>query len=252
MVATAWYEQGIRFLDVSDPRNIEQKAFYMPEGATMWAAYWAPNAENIVYAVDNTARADRRAAASNRDRGRREPERLRLRWPAHWFDGQTDAVEHAKFGWVCRLRRRLDRLVVERAPEVERRQRPVRPPRLADLEHLAASGIFFRPYARSTARLIPRSPTGSTSGRPRWKIRNMSAVHWPRPFTAVSCAVTSSSGSLEGGRARARPTRRARPASAGRRPSGVTARPTRTSSGSAASSSAGVGVRPPNRAVSRS
>ena len=41
---------------------------------------------------------------------------------------------------------------------------------------------------------MPRSPTGSTSGRPRWNIRNMSAVHRPRPLTATSSAATSSSG----------------------------------------------------------
>jgi hypothetical protein len=101
LVATAWYEQGIRFLDVSDPKNIEQKAFYLPEGGTMWAAYWAPNADDIVYAVDNTRglidvlRVDRTAAET--------AEAVEAPLAAHWFDGQADAVEHSKFGWVCRL-----------------------------------------------------------------------------------------------------------------------------------------------------
>ena len=102
MVATAWYEQGIRFLDVSEPRDIKQKAFYLPEGSTMWAAYWAPNAKDIVYAVDNTRglvdvlRYNRRAAAET-------PGGIEAPLAEHWFDGQSSAVQHAKFGWVCRL-----------------------------------------------------------------------------------------------------------------------------------------------------
>jgi hypothetical protein len=40
----------------------------------------------------------------------------------------------------------------------------------------------------------PRSPTGSTSGRPRWNMANMSTVQGPMPLTAVRDA--SSSGSL--------------------------------------------------------
>jgi hypothetical protein len=101
LVATAWYEQGIRFLDVSDPRNIEQKAFYLPEGSTMWAAYWAPNADDIVYAIDNTRglidvlRVNRTAAEASGA--------VEAPLAAHWFDGQSDAVAHSKFGWVCRL-----------------------------------------------------------------------------------------------------------------------------------------------------
>ena len=50
-------------------------------------------------------------------------------------------------------------------------------------------------YCTWTARRMPWSPTGSTSGRPRWNIRNMCALHSPMPFTAVSCSITSSSGS---------------------------------------------------------
>jgi len=100
VVATAWYEQGIRFLDVSNPRDIEQKAFYLPEGATMWAAYWAPNAKDIVYAVDNTRgvidvlRYNKRAADSSGA--------VEAPLPVG-IDAPSDAVAHAKFGWACRL-----------------------------------------------------------------------------------------------------------------------------------------------------
>jgi hypothetical protein len=38
--ANAFYEQGVRFLDVSDPRNIRQIGWYRPADANTWAAYW--------------------------------------------------------------------------------------------------------------------------------------------------------------------------------------------------------------------
>src|SRR5437588_63109 len=41
-----------------------------------------------------------------------------------------------------------------------------------------------------TARRIPRSPTGSTSGRCRWNIRNMCALQVPIPRPAT-CSITA-------------------------------------------------------------
>ena len=40
---------------------------------------------------------------------------------------------------------------------------------------------------------MPRSPVEITSGRPRWKIRNISAVQRPMPLISISSAITSSS-----------------------------------------------------------
>jgi hypothetical protein len=42
---------------------------------------------------------------------------------------------------------------------------------------------------------MPRSPTGITSGRSSWNIRNICAVHSPSPFTAVSSAMIVASSS---------------------------------------------------------
>ena len=42
---------------------------------------------------------------------------------------------------------------------------------------------------------MPRSPPERTSGRSRWKSRNISAVHWPRPRTATISSIASSSAS---------------------------------------------------------
>ena len=67
-------------------------------------------------------------------------------------------------------------------------------PGLADLQHLvSAVGISSSPYSIWIALRMPRSPPERTSGRSRWKIRNISAVHWPRPRTATISSITSSS-----------------------------------------------------------
>lgn len=40
ITANAFYEQGVRFLDTSDPANIRQIGYYLGDGANTWAAYW--------------------------------------------------------------------------------------------------------------------------------------------------------------------------------------------------------------------
>jgi hypothetical protein len=52
VAAVGWYEQGVRFLDVRNPADIRQIGYYLPIDGSTWAAYWAPNASNIVYTAD--------------------------------------------------------------------------------------------------------------------------------------------------------------------------------------------------------
>jgi hypothetical protein len=47
--ANAFYEQGVRFLDVSDPRDIRQIGWYRPTDSNTWAAYWHAG---LVYVAD--------------------------------------------------------------------------------------------------------------------------------------------------------------------------------------------------------
>ncbi|MDT7570098.1 MAG: hypothetical protein QOE05_272 [Actinomycetota bacterium] len=42
ITANAFYSQGTRFLDVRNPRDIKQLAYYRPDDANTWAAYWRP------------------------------------------------------------------------------------------------------------------------------------------------------------------------------------------------------------------
>ena len=53
LLAQGWYDQGVRFLDVSDPRNIRQVGYWVTAG-TFWAAYFAPTdpTGQTVYGLD--------------------------------------------------------------------------------------------------------------------------------------------------------------------------------------------------------
>ncbi|HEX8082697.1 MAG TPA: hypothetical protein VF529_00305 [Solirubrobacteraceae bacterium] len=55
LVAQGWYEQGTRFLDVSDPRDIRQVGFWIPNKTLTWGALYPPTdpTGEIVYSLDN-------------------------------------------------------------------------------------------------------------------------------------------------------------------------------------------------------
>ena len=49
------YAQGTRFLDVRDPTNPTQIAYYRPADASAWAPYWH---RGLVYVADNVRGVD--------------------------------------------------------------------------------------------------------------------------------------------------------------------------------------------------
>ncbi len=57
LLAQGWYDQGVRFLDVSDPGDIRQVGYHVTAG-TFWAAYFAPADPSIVYALDTASGLD--------------------------------------------------------------------------------------------------------------------------------------------------------------------------------------------------
>jgi len=57
LLAQGWYDQGVRFLDITNPRDITQVAYYATTG-TFWAAYFAPGDPSIVYGLDVTSGID--------------------------------------------------------------------------------------------------------------------------------------------------------------------------------------------------
>ncbi len=54
LVAQGWYEEGTRFLDVSDPKNIKQVGYWIPAKGETWSAIFAPTdpTGQTVYALD--------------------------------------------------------------------------------------------------------------------------------------------------------------------------------------------------------
>jgi hypothetical protein len=55
VLAWAFYGQGVRFLDVSNPRNIRQIGYYRADDASAWAAYFH---KGYVYVADNARGVD--------------------------------------------------------------------------------------------------------------------------------------------------------------------------------------------------
>ncbi|MFT4744623.1 MAG: hypothetical protein ACI9AD_000468 [Nitriliruptoraceae bacterium] len=49
LLTYAFYGQGVRFLDVSDPRDIRQVGYYRPDGGNAFASYWH---DGYVYVAD--------------------------------------------------------------------------------------------------------------------------------------------------------------------------------------------------------
>jgi hypothetical protein len=112
LVATAWYEQGTRLLDTSDPTNIKQVGYFMAPDSVVWAAYWSPTDPSIVYVMDHQRGIDVLRVGSRVTAHRAK----RVSAPAvpRWFRAGTKlsrkrlAAEggrmHPDFGWVCRVR----------------------------------------------------------------------------------------------------------------------------------------------------
>ncbi|GAC1421595.1 MAG: hypothetical protein NVSMB57_15100 [Actinomycetota bacterium] len=52
VVAVAWYNQGVRFLDVTNPRNIRQIGYFIGPATQASAAYFVPGHDDLVYVAD--------------------------------------------------------------------------------------------------------------------------------------------------------------------------------------------------------
>lgn len=51
-IALAHYQQGVRFLDVSDPGAIREKGWWVPPDSVASAAYFHPDNSDVVYVID--------------------------------------------------------------------------------------------------------------------------------------------------------------------------------------------------------
>jgi hypothetical protein len=99
LVAIAWYEQGVRLLDIDDPTEITQVGYWLPAGAAAtWSTYWSPTAKDILYVVDNKRGVD----VLRVRRGKTAPTEAPI-LPA-WTAGQRSFGEsYPGWNFVCRV-----------------------------------------------------------------------------------------------------------------------------------------------------
>ena len=117
VVAQGWYEQGVRFLDVSDPAKIRQIGFFSAPTALNWAAYFPPTdpTGEIVYSFDAThgidvlklARPAKGALSVPREPcvncARFRPPTVKMPIRPEWYSAPTIGLPDDRFGYVCRL-----------------------------------------------------------------------------------------------------------------------------------------------------
>ncbi len=98
LVAQGWYDQGVRFLDVTNPREIKQVGYYATTG-TFWAAYFAPGDRETVYALDTTSGVDvLRIDRSSSAQARRMPVTA-----ADLLRGTRKLTPSSRWGFACPL-----------------------------------------------------------------------------------------------------------------------------------------------------
>ncbi|MCA1834572.1 MAG: LVIVD repeat-containing protein [Actinomycetota bacterium] len=103
VVAVGWYNQGLRFLDVSNPRHIRQVGYWMGPMTTASAGLFVPGRGDIAYSVDYTRGLDVLKIAD----GGRNAITVRAPVRAEWFTDYA-GVRFAQalrpddaFGWAC-------------------------------------------------------------------------------------------------------------------------------------------------------
>jgi hypothetical protein len=101
IAAVGWYEQGTRFLDVSNPRDIRQVGYYLPASGSTWAAYWSPTdpSGRIVYTADaylgvQVLRIDRAATSDGMST-------VAAPVPSSWFGSPAAYVPSDTWGFSC-------------------------------------------------------------------------------------------------------------------------------------------------------
>ncbi len=96
LVAQGWYDQGVRFLDVTNPRDIKQVGYYATTG-TFWAAYFADR--ETVYALDTTSGID----VLHLDRGNASRTRKMPVTTADLLRGTRTLTPSSRWGFACPL-----------------------------------------------------------------------------------------------------------------------------------------------------
>jgi hypothetical protein len=104
LTAIAWYSQGTRLLDTSDPTNIKQVGYFVSPDSTVWATYFSPTDKSVIYTLDH----ERGIDVLKITPGGSVAKRRTVVAPIlkAWFS-KTNAAKGYRpgsvFGWVCPL-----------------------------------------------------------------------------------------------------------------------------------------------------
>jgi hypothetical protein len=105
LIAYGWYGQGTRILDIKDPRNPIQVAYFRPDGGNVWASYWYGD---YVVVADNARGIDilkLGAGATQASAQRTEVVAPKMSEEQQRFLGQVNRklAPDPVLGWVCPL-----------------------------------------------------------------------------------------------------------------------------------------------------
>ena len=105
-MAYGWYGQGTRILDISDPENPMQVAYFRPDGGNVWASYWygqyvivADNARGIDILKLNTGA----KTASKSGKEVVAPRMSRAQQAFLRKSARTSWAPDEQLGWACPL-----------------------------------------------------------------------------------------------------------------------------------------------------
>lgn len=108
IVAYSWYAQGTRFLDVSDPTDPIQVAYYRPDDTVSWAPYFHGD---YIYVADNAHGVDVLSLTDGADvkgAAHRQVKALPMS-AAQIAEVEAMVADYAPdpdFGWACVIPRR--------------------------------------------------------------------------------------------------------------------------------------------------
>jgi hypothetical protein len=108
LIAYGWYGQGTRILDISNPENPIQVAYFRPDGGNVWASYWLGD---YVLVADNARGIDilkLTAGQKKASAARKEVVAPTMSKAQQSFLRQVETEEFAadpQLGWVCPLPR---------------------------------------------------------------------------------------------------------------------------------------------------
>jgi hypothetical protein len=109
-VAIGWYDQGTRFLDVSNPKHIRQIGYWISHEGSSSAAYFHPSRPDLVYVADFNRGLD----VLKIDRGGRGAPTLVAPMRAEWFTNYRGVrftpqmKPDPDFGYACMRPERVD------------------------------------------------------------------------------------------------------------------------------------------------